>query len=92
MLQDIVDVRPIGGFNLRLTFEDGVDGTIDVSRLVSFHGVFEALEDPCEFAKVRINRELGSIEWPNGADLDPDVLYQHVVEQAALRGGAKLPS
>jgi hypothetical protein len=36
------------------------------------------LSDPDFFAQVRVNVELGSIEWPNGAILDPDILYAHV--------------
>ena len=31
--------------------------------------------DPQLFRKVRVDRELGTIVWPNGADLDPDVLH-----------------
>jgi hypothetical protein len=27
------------------------------------------------FAQVAVDRELGTIGWPNGADLDPDVLH-----------------
>jgi hypothetical protein len=30
---------------------------------------------PAYFARVRVDPELGSVSWPNGADLDPDVLY-----------------
>ena len=33
------------------------------------------MRDPAYFALVRIDPELGSVAWPNGADLDPDVLY-----------------
>ena len=27
------------------------------------------------FRAVRVDEELGTIVWPNGADIDPDVLY-----------------
>jgi len=31
--------------------------------------------DPALFRQVQVDRELGTIVWPNGADIDPDVLY-----------------
>jgi len=37
--------------------------------------VFAPLRDPARFAELRVDPELGSIWWPGGADLDPDVLY-----------------
>jgi len=38
--------------------------------------VFEPLhEDPQLFRQVRVDEELGTVVWPNGADLDPDVLH-----------------
>ena len=37
--------------------------------------MFEPLrEDPKLFRQVRVDDELGTIVWPNGADMDPDVL------------------
>ena len=75
MLKDVVEVRALGGHRVHLCFEDGVQGDLDLGRVIEFRGVFEALEDPREFAKVRVDPELGTIAWPNGADLDPDVLY-----------------
>ncbi|MFM7192421.1 MAG: DUF2442 domain-containing protein [Microcystaceae cyanobacterium] len=42
---------------------------------MKFTGVFEPLKNPEYFAQVKVNPELGTIQWPNGADLDPDVLY-----------------
>lgn len=75
MLKDVVEVRPAGDYRLFLRFEDGVSGELDISALVSFEGVFAAVRDPQVFAAVRVDRELGTICWPNGADLDPDVLY-----------------
>jgi hypothetical protein len=36
------------------------------------------LKDRAEFVKVTVNPDLGTICWPSGADLDPDVLYAKV--------------
>ncbi len=75
MIKDIVEVEAIGGHRLRLRFEDGIEGEIDVAALVPFEGVFAPLQEAAAFAAVRVNPELGTICWPGGADLDPDVLY-----------------
>ena len=74
-MQDIVEARPLGGHRLYIRFEDGVDGEIDLKELVKLEGVFEPLQDPEEVARVRVEPDSGTICWPNGADLDPDVLY-----------------
>jgi hypothetical protein len=45
----------------------------EISR---FFGIlFAPLRDPACFAELRVDRELGTICWPGGADLDPHVLY-----------------
>jgi hypothetical protein len=75
MLKDVVEVEPLGGYRLRLRFEDGAEGEVDLSTVLPFEGVFAPLRDPTVFAAVRVNPELGTICWPSGADLDPDVLY-----------------
>jgi hypothetical protein len=75
MLKDIVEALPLGDHRLFLRFEDGVEGEIDLDSLIHFEGVFRPLREPEEFAKVRVEPELGTVCWPNGADLDPDVLY-----------------
>jgi Protein of unknown function (DUF2442) len=84
MLKDVVEVRAVGEYRLRLRFEDGVEGEVDVAALVPFEGIFAPLRDPAVFATVAVDRELGSVRWPNGADLDPDVLY-------ALAAGQSIP-
>jgi len=78
VLVDIVEVRPLGSHRLFLRFEDGTEGEIDLATIVEFSGVFAALKDLEEFAKVRVDPELGTIVWPNGADLDPDVLHAKI--------------
>jgi hypothetical protein len=81
MLSDVVKVEPRGGYRLWLQFQDGVEGEVDVEPLLSFRGVFAPLRDPSYFALVRVNSELGTICWPNGADWDPLVLYSLVTRR-----------
>ena len=81
MLKDIVAVQPLEHYRLHLRFEDGAEGVVDVRQLVRLSGVFALLSDANEFASVQVNPELGTIFWPCGADLDPDVLYALVTGQ-----------
>lgn len=78
MLKDIIEARPLGGYRLHLRFEDGVEGEIDLGGLLRFEGIFAPLRDPRAFAQVSVDPDLGTVVWPNGADLDPDVLYAEV--------------
>ena len=84
MLKDIVQVEPLVGYRLHLRFEDGVEGSVDVAELIEFTGIFAPLRDHDTFLQVRVNPDLGTICWPNGADLDPDVLYAQVTGEPVL--------
>ena len=87
MTVGVVQVEVLEPCRLRLRFEDGLIGEVDVARLVRFEGVFEALQVPGTFATVRVDRELGTIVWPNGADLDVAVL-RAATEEPSQRGSA----
>ena len=78
MLQDIIEVQPTEDYRLRLHFEDGVEGEVDITDMIRFEGMFAPLNDRHEFLKGRVHPEWGTICWPNGADLAPDVLYAKV--------------
>jgi hypothetical protein len=75
-VRDVVDVQVLGHYRLRLTFADGLIGDVDLSYLRVREGVFGALQDPAFFRQVTVDAELGTIMWPNGADLAPEVLYE----------------
>jgi len=71
----ITAVTPLEGFVLRLEFDDGTTRDVDLEDDL-WGPVFEPLrEDPDLFRLVHVDQELGTIVWPNGADLDPDVLH-----------------
>lgn len=73
---DVTDVRPLEGHKLELTFADGLSAVVDMDRIIErYTGVFAPLLDEAYFRQVRADRELGTIVWPNGADVCPDVLY-----------------
>ncbi|MGB3715933.1 MAG: DUF2442 domain-containing protein [Candidatus Promineifilaceae bacterium] len=78
MLKDVTKVKFLDGHQLMLFFEDGVTGIVDVAELIEFTGVFEPLKEHDYFIQVRVNPEIGTICWPNDADIDPDVLYSLV--------------
>lgn len=73
-LCSVLSVRVLAGFRLALSFDDGFEGVVDLSSRVGSGGVFDPLADAEYFARVRVEPELGTICWPNGADLCPDVL------------------
>lgn len=71
----ITSVEPLEGFVLRLGFDDGSLRDVDLEADL-WGPVFEPLQRDLElFRQVRVDAELGTIVWPNGADLDPDVLH-----------------
>lgn len=71
----ITEVEPLDGFELRLRFSDNTERTVDLESEL-WGPIFEPLKaDPRLFREVRVDPELGTISWPNGADMDPDVLH-----------------
>ena len=62
-------------------FADGVAGEIDLAPLLQFIGIFEPLRAAQFFALVRVYPDIGTIVWPNGADLCPDVLRHYLTSE-----------
>jgi hypothetical protein len=76
MYPRITDVQVRGRYLVELGFTDGSRGTVDLSTWFGEHGgLFLALRDPKFFSRVSVDREAGTIVWPNGVDLDPDMLF-----------------
>jgi hypothetical protein len=54
-------------------FADGERRQVDVEGLLDGE-VFRPLRDPEVFAQVMVDPVLGTVVWPNGADLAPEFL------------------
>jgi Protein of unknown function (DUF2442) len=70
----VTSVQVRDHYRLGIGFSDGSSRDVDLTG--ELRGpVFEPLADPDFFAQVRVDYELGTVVWPNGADLDPLVLH-----------------
>lgn len=76
-MHDVVEARYVGRYTIWLKFEDGTQGEIDLSQELE-GPIFEPLKDPAYFSRLSVNRDTGTIEWPNRADFAPEFLYEKV--------------
>ena len=82
-LARVTDVEPLGGRSLRVTFSDGLVRELDfASRLP---GVLASIDDEASFAEVTVDSVAGTACWPNGIDLDPDVLHGDHASNTAVQ-------
>ena len=69
---------------LRVTFLDGTTGEVDLRDFLASPQVegtvFESLREAEMFAQARV--VLGAVQWPNGADLAPDAMYDAIDERS----------
>ncbi|MGB9825378.1 MAG: DUF2442 domain-containing protein [Desulfofundulus sp.] len=76
--REIRSAYPVRDHYLVLEFANGEYRIVDIKPFLR-GPVFEPLKDPKVFRQVRVDEEAGTVAWPNGADLDPDVLYTRSV-------------
>lgn len=75
MFLHVTSVRYLRDYELQLEFSNGAIKIVDLEN--ELHGeVFEPLRDADMFRAVTLNPESGTIEWPNGADLAPEFLFE----------------
>lgn len=79
-MNEVVEVRHLGAHRLLLRFADGAAGEVDLAPRLRFDGVFAPLRDPAVFGQARVDPDWGSVAWPGGADLCPDVLRQWLTQ------------
>ena len=78
----LTSVTALPDARLRVSFVDGTVGEVHMRSFLSnpkvAGTVFEPLRDPAVFARAQV--VLGAIQWPNGADLAPDAMYDAIRE------------
>jgi hypothetical protein len=79
--------QKVAPFTLRVHFEDGTSQVIDF-RPVLKGEIYGPLQDPALFDEVRIDPEVHTLVWPNGADFDPAILHNWPESGPALKAMA----
>lgn len=74
-LPHVTAVAVLGHYKLRVTFDDGLTGDVDVSDLRDAGPVFEPLSDPECFALAYVDPKGKTVAWPGDIDLDPEALH-----------------
>jgi len=72
---DVVAVRVLARYILELIFDTGERRVIDVEDALWGPAFAPLKADYALFTAVRVDEELGTIVWPNGCDLSPEMLY-----------------
>ena len=75
LLIRIKSVEVLNDYCVRLGFTDGTRGEVDLAPYLRGPVFQPLLRDRSLFESVSVDPELKTIVWPNGADMDPDVLY-----------------
>jgi hypothetical protein len=84
----VTAVEPLGGFRLRLSFDDRSTRGIDLGPVLG-GDIYGPLRDPAMFAEVSVDPEVHTLVRPNGADFDPAILHDWPTHESAMRDLAK---
>ncbi len=71
----VTDVEYDAGYRLVLTFEDGCRRRVDLASHLDGE-MFEPLREIALFRTARLNSDIDTVVWENGADMSPDFLYE----------------
>ena len=84
----VVSFEKVAPFTLKVVFDDGSSQVIDFRPMLKGE-LYGPLKDPLVFDQVRIDPEVYTLVWPNGADFDPAILHNWAESSPALKSLAE---
>jgi hypothetical protein len=76
MFLHVKEATYLHDYVLRVRFNNGMEGEVDLSKELEGE-VFEPLKDINKFKAFKVDSDLETIVWENGADLAPEFLYEN---------------
>lgn len=89
MLPKLEEAQYRRDYRIWLKFAGGVEGEVDLESEL-WGEVFEPLRDKARFAELSLDKELGTIVWPGGADFAPEFLYQQLCPDDVLKPASEI--
>ena len=77
MFLHVREAKYLHDYVVWLRFNDGAEGEIDLEGELEGE-MFSPLRDISQFKRFRVDPELETIVWENGADLAPEFLYERM--------------
>ena len=74
----------VAQYTLRVRFDDNTEQTIDFRPILAGE-LYSPLRNLEVFNQVRIDPEVATLVWPNGADFDPATLHDWPANEHAFR-------
>jgi len=84
MILHIIDAKHLQDYQIWLKFNDGAEGAVDLSKEL-WGTMFEPLKNLDLFCQVKLDTELDTIVWPNGADLAPEFLHELLQQSQGIQ-------
>ena len=73
----------VSPYTLRIQFDDATSQTINFQPVLAGE-IYGTLRDLSLFNQVRLDTEVHTLVWPNGADFDPATLHDWPEQEEAL--------
>ncbi len=87
-IHKVKSLKRVAPYTLRIRFGDDSEQTIDFQPVLAGE-LYGPLRDPVVFEQVRIDSEVCTLVWPNGADFDPATLHDWPVHRAKFIARAR---
>lgn len=75
MFPRVIEARHVRGYVVFVRFQDGVQGEVYLESQL-YGEIFAPLKAPEYFLQFRVDTDLDTLVWPNGADFAPEFLYE----------------